>query len=387
VIGDNVIPVSEGALDRKPLEKLRFNAGDETLYDLTDFEVIYKYIGQEEIFSHEIAPYREDLTNLVEEPIRIENNLRDFPFITIQKEEKFISIPAGKYKIKRPLVVPHGYIFKLNEGTNLDLEPGAYIVSYSPLLWNGTKNNPITITGDATSSSSGLLVLETDTTSSLKFVNFIGLSNPSFDSWSVPGAVSFYESDLIASDLNFFKNVSEDALNVIRSKSEISNAHFDSVFSDAIDVDFGHAAIENSLFTNIGNDAIDVSGATLVVNGNTMKNIGDKALSAGESSVVSGRDLTVSLSEIGITSKDSSSVDLSSVRLEKVKLGYTAFQKKSEFGPASIRIENGVSQEHQLLHLIENNSLLLLNEKEIGGEYDDVQATLYGVNFGAATVK
>jgi hypothetical protein len=391
---DSMILVHESNESRRRLKRFYFDKkGSISKIKSSVMKVLYKYPGQDQIFSYKVYPFKEKTDNLALDQMRIINNINEFSFIDVDDIKGIVSIKTGKYSISKSLIVPDGYVFKMQKGTEVILKDGASIISYSPLEWSGTDDDPIKIIGSLNNNSSdhksggGVLVLNTSQLSKLSNVKLIGLSSPQSHAWSISGAITFYKSDAYIDHMLITLNNSEDGLNMVNSKLKIIDSEFIDIKSDAIDVDYGSAEILKTTFRNIGNDAIDISGAQIFVNDVNLYKVGDKGISAGENGNVTGNNLSINESEIGITSKDSSVVDLTNVNLTNVKLAYTAFQKKSEYGPAAIKITRGFSSNHKLLHLIEINSVLQLNERIIVGSRDDVKKTLYGVEYGKETVK
>ena len=70
--------------------------------------------------------------------------------------------------------------------------------------------------------------------------------------------------------------------------------------------------------------------------------------------------------EIALASKDKSIFNISKTLLENNKLGFTAFQKKPEFGPAEFTADSVEVKNCELDFLIENGSSLLLNGNKSG---------------------
>jgi len=62
-------------------------------------------------------------------------------------------------------------------------------------------------------------------------------------------------------------------------------------------------------------------------------------------------------------------------------LGFTAFKKKPEFGASNIVAENVVMTKVETVHLIENESSLLLNGEK-SATIEQVKEQMYGVEFG-----
>ena len=107
-----------------------------------------------------------------------------------------------------------------------------------------------------------------------------------------------------------------------------------------------------------------------------LKKRGDKGISAGEGSKIRASRIIIKNGEIAFASKDNSFLEINNAILENNKLGFTAFQKKPEFGPGEIIADSIEIKNCELNYLIENNSSLILNGEKSGdgggGEGQDV---------------
>jgi hypothetical protein len=89
--------------------------------------------------------------------------------------------------------------------------------------------------------------------------------------------------------------------------------------------------------------------------------------------------------EIGITSKDLSDVSLTNLKIKDTRLGFAVFQKKEEYGVGQASV-NGLEMTNvDFVHLVDLNSTLTLNGKEVTSKRSKVEDLLYGVNFGKAS--
>ena len=89
--------------------------------------------------------------------------------------------------------------------------------------------------------------------------------------------------------------------------------------------------------------------------------------------------------EIGITSKDLSEVILSDVKIKDTRLGFAVFQKKEEYGGGKVKITGLEMKNVDLNHLVEPNSSLTINGKDVISKRSKVVDLLYGVNFGKSS--
>ena len=155
--------------------------------------------------------------------------------------------------------------------------------------------------------------------------------------------------------------------------------------SDAVDSDYSNGTIINSIFTDIGNDAMDFSGSISELSEISIDGVGDKVLSAGEMSKISGKHIDIINAEIGITSKDLSEVNLSDVKIKDTRLGFAVFQKKEEYGAGKAQITGLEMTNVDFIHLVDLNSTLTLNGKDVISKRSKVGDLLYGANFGKSS--
>ena len=214
-----------------------------------------------------------------------------------------------------------------------------------------------------------------------------GLSNPIHGKWSVSGAITFYESPVNFDFIKISNTKSEDAINVVRTSDfQIDNSKFENVLSDAFDGDFVNGRIINTTFNLIGNDAIDVSGSVLQVSDVHITDVGDKALSAGEESKINANNITIQNSEIALSAKDKSKILMEDLSIKNCNLGFAVFQKKPEFGPASIVLNKLNMSTTKVNHLIEIGSSLSIDGVETETT-TGVEERLYGADFGKSSKK
>ena len=131
-----------------------------------------------------------------------------------------------------------------------------------------------------------------------------------------------------------------------------------------------------------------MKGENISINGS-----GDKAISVGERSTMIVDNLSISNSAIGVASKDLSTFRANNVNINSTKLGFTAFQKKDEYGPGSIIIDNlndndwsdDVSVKKIKFYLLEPSSVLDINGYLFKPNVERVKDYLYGNTFGKSS--
>lgn len=316
--------------------------------------------------------------------IRQQANHTEFAFIQVAEAAKKIVVKPGRWRLHRDLIVPPGYTFVCREGVQLDLSNQAKILSYSPLDFRGTEKRPVHI--DSTDGTGqGLVVLNARAPSVLAHVTFENLSSPTSDGWALTGALTFYQSPVHIAYCRFVGNRSEDGLNIVRSDYSISHSLFQHTSSDAFDADFANGTITNCQFIHLGNDAIDVAGSALEVRDVIVEGAGDKGLSTGENSRTSVTRLEIRNSEIGIGSKDGAENIIDELTIANCRLGVAAYRKKSEFGPASIKITLARPIDAKTPYLLEPGSTLIIDGRPLLPSRDNVKEILYGLEYGKAS--
>ncbi len=373
------------AYQRLFVNKKKRKSGFDLGEDIGKIALSYKISGTEKVRTSPILPWTEqgiqaaDVVLLKQKP-----NLKAFNFLLVDEEKRTITCKSGTWKLTKPIIIPAGYTFYMSGDTQIDLLNGnAMIISFSPVQLMGRKDAPIIFTS-STKMGSGLLVLNAQDTSIVAHCKFTQLSNSTKPGWVISGAVNFYKAPVKIRHSAFLKNRCEDALNIISSYFELEDVIFSDIYADAFDGDFVNGQITNCFFENIGNDAIDVSNADIKVENVLINSAGDKGLSAGENSQLWAKNCIIKQSEIGVASKDQSTINISKSLLVNNKLAFTAFQKKSEFGPAKIFADSVEIKENNYDFLIEENSFLRYNQRIIE-TVQEVKERMYGIEFGKSS--
>ncbi len=286
-----------------------------------------------------------------------------------------IQFKQGYHKIKNPLVIPKGYQVLVNENTTLDLVNGALLYSMSPVNLKGKEGKEIRIIS-SDSNNQGIYI-QTNSPSVLEHVNFEGLHPFTYKSWKLTGAVNFYNGKVELTNVTFTGNHSEDALNIINSEYTLYKCAFSKTTADAFDSDFSTGTISQCEFVDIGNDAIDCSGSKVEITDCKIINAGDKGISGGEESEISCNNITIENTYVCVASKDLSKVSISNSTFSKSVYGIVALVKKGEYGPSYIEANEISFKNISIKHLIEMNSLLMLENAIIKGESKKIADKFY----------
>ena len=340
------------------------NVPDNMIGDRRNLYIYYQYENDAEIKKTFVSPFpRSDEQIFNNTVIRDKGNIADFDFIEVL--DKGIYFSGDTLLIDSPIIIPKGYRLFITKGQTIDLVNEGFILSYSPVEISGTEDDPVLIKS-SDNKGQGIAIIQANNDSMIQNAIFENLSTLRSGIWELTGAIVFYESDVKIIHSVIRNNTSEDALNIIRSTFSIEDTVFSNTFGDALDSDFSNGVIVDSHFKDTGNDGLDISGSSIDVSDTTFSQIGDKAISVGEQSEVFVENISIGNSIIGIASKDLSQVYGDHVYISNTQIGYALYQKKPEFGPASINITNSEMGGYiGLDYLLQNDSTLELNNQKM----------------------
>ena len=345
---------------------------------IADLKVNYRILGASQTQSEAIFPWSHlDADFAANDFVRQEPNFRDFDFLIEDESTKRIFIRSGVWYIEKSLIIPEGYTVICGEETRLNLLDSASILSYSPLEFAGSEENPISIYS-SDSTGQGVAVMNTSRKSILEYVIFSNLSNPSLSGWELTGAVTFYESPVEIYGCQFISNRAEDSLNIVRSEFTIDGTAFSKALSDALDIDFTGGEVTKTSFVDCGNDALDVSGSIIDLRNISIDGAGDKGLSIGEDSRLTGNKIEIRDARIALASKDMSTMTIQDVNISDSEIGFAVYQKKPEFGPAFLTVVNLKKASIATPHLVEEGSSLIIDGVAIEPNHTNVYELLYG---------
>lgn len=294
-------------------------------------------------------------------------------FLSVDHDQRTVVFKQGEVLLKADLIIPPGFKVYAFEGTHIKTGNNAKIISYSPIVFRGKKNNEIIIES-VDAAGQGILVIDrkSEETSVVEHVIFKNLMAPQKGLWQITGAVSFYNTTVEISNSQFLSARAEDALNIVQSTFEIKNSSFDGSASDSFDADFSDGSVIGARFKNSGNDALDFSGSVITIENVFIDKAGDKGVSVGEQSRVTIKGIVIKNSNVAIASKDLAHVDVTGLNVEKCEYGLVVYQKKSEFGPGFMNTWKVHFNQTPKQYLVEKEATLFIEGKKINQFTDDV---------------
>ena len=266
-------------------------------------------------------------------------------------------VMSGDVSIDELIYFPKGISLTIMAGTKINFKGSGGLIVNGDLFAKGTIGQPIEINGEG-DNCQGITVLNSDVVV-LRNIIATGLSNLKHEHWELTGAITVYESNVTIENVEIIDADCEDALNLIRSDFDIDALTIVGCKSDGFDADYCNGYLRSSVFRNTGNDCIDFSGSRVTLNEIYIQNSGDKGVSGGENSILSMENITIDGAITGIASKDKSQLYGEHVSIKNAEYSLMVFQKKPEYGPAQLKLENSQVMAGQ--EVIDLNSVLTLN--------------------------
>lgn len=298
---------------------------------------------------------------------------------TIKEKYKFSQNISSKIINNKNINIESGEIICLKKETTLHIKD-------SVLNINGSVDYPVKFESCSDQGGGGIIIENSE----VKISNLIikDQNAPRKDLRILYGGVNFINSKVNIDSLLVINSKAEDAVNFIDSKVLANSISVKNASSDAIDSDNSKIKINSLNCEKIGNDCLDLSFSTGEVNDMEASNVGDKGVSLGEKSFLNLNNFNIKNSEIGVVSKDSSTLKLNSMSHTNVKLTFSAYIKKDEFGSPSIIINNLIPKENTNYLIGEDTNAFISGSKITSNlSSRQVESLLYGNNYGVKTIR
>ena len=266
----------------------------------------------------------------------------------------------GEYYLTKDLIIEENYLLSkndklnINKGVKIFFKKDAILFSEGAISFNGTSDKPILVYSEK---GYGSLILSNN---SYKIQNtiFQNLSFPKSKDKILYGGINIINSNLNIIDTEIKSSNSEDAINIISSKSFIENLTITNSFADAIDIDFGELVFNNIICEDISNDCLDISGGKIEGIRFKATNVNDKGLSFGENSIGSLSDAYFTNNKLAIAVKDGSNLFLSKFFLKKNEYDIAIFNKKQEYDGSKVELD-GINEESMPNILLGTNNKII----------------------------
>jgi len=168
-------------------------------------------------------------------------------------------LEEGQYDFAETLVIPAGLQFRIDPGTIIRFGTGRSLLSYSPILAEGTSTRPILFAAQNDFFKWGCLAVTGGGKSVFRHVNFENGRRAFINGLNLVAGLNILESDVEITDCSFINMVGKDALNIKMGHAVVRNSRFKDIYKDGIDMDGGSGEISYNEFVNCQDEGIDLS--------------------------------------------------------------------------------------------------------------------------------
>lgn len=180
-------------------------------------------------------------------------------FSASPRDSTSLLLRKADYEINETVIVPRGVTLTIEPGTIIRFGGGCSLISYSPILARGTKEEPIVFTAKNKLLKWGAVGLVKTSSAVFDNVIFEHCRHAFVNDNDFPGGLSAIESEIEITNSLFVNIFGKDAVNMQRSKFIIKNNVFKNTFKDGLDLDGGSGEISFNQFFNCGDEGIDLT--------------------------------------------------------------------------------------------------------------------------------
>lgn len=247
-----------------------------------------------------------------------------------------VIVGPGRVELLESLEISRPYSLVLQAGLDLHLGQGVSLIVHGDLVAEGTREEPIRVSGGEGRSTWGVLAVQGErlrpSRVRLAHVRLDGGSTGETRRVVFHGALSAVDADVELRNSTFRGAQGEDGINLRYCEVSIEDCQVTRSASDAIDLDFCRGSLRGSRVSEAGGDGIDLSGSEMDLRAISIRECADKGVSVGERSSVVAQDLTIERCTTGLAAKDGSRLTLSASVLSDLDAGVSAYRKKLTFG-------------------------------------------------------
>ncbi len=265
--GERIMLTGKAPLKPPVYQRVKFQGVSHIDLDsasMNDLEVKYRVLGLEQVRTETIYDWkRYDSAEFKERRHHLKTNLAGLEFLEIDEKSKEIFIKKGTWTLTKTLRVPKGFTLRAEAGTKILLDEAA-IVSLSPVVFRGTEEDPIIIEGKSIGNT-GLVIKDTDLTSTFEYVQFRNLSKPNFWEWEVNSSVTFENASLNIKDCIFDKSRTDNFVSVINAFFQIDQVVFRDSLKSALSINFSKGYLSDLIVKTTGKHALILTGSQVEV--------------------------------------------------------------------------------------------------------------------------
>jgi hypothetical protein len=366
VYSDKFKSIVQGVINDEHYHEKKFKISESAIPSVSSIKVLYSIYGSSTVEVVSARNYaavdkeQQDLTSYKKIFHKINNEW-------VNKKDKLI--------INSSMHIPKGFKTRIRPGSEIIFKDTGQLIFHDAIVFDGDKGNRIKVMSSPESVNGGILVIESQDLSLIKYTDFKDLKGVVLPNKLISGCINFYKSDIEIHDSTFSNSYNkDDYINIVSSNFNIKDIKIINSYADSIDIDFSEGQLNNISIINSGNDGIDLSGSTVTMKNINISKSNDKAISVGEESVVTASEVSIDNSYIGIATKDGSQFISNDVTISSNQYDFASFVKKEEYGGPSLIVKKNNGDFNYILG---SNSQIIIDGKVLSKITKNIEKILY----------
>lgn len=332
----------------------------------------YSIVGSSIKKEAQVYPFpHTDHEFIKDELLKYQGNIDNFHFLEVNKERGLIIFKEGENVIDRDLIIPAGYHVLANVTASIDIKNHAKLISYSPLLFEGTEDTPLSIiSSDFTSEGIEIISAEHSVLKNVLFKNMTAIHDKQ---WQRIGAITFYESSVKLINCRFYNSEAIAAINLIRSDFELMECEFQKM-KNAINIDYSKGTITKCVFEKCEKNAVNAVMSKLKINRLYASDVMNVGLNIQTGTELNGNWITIKNSNIAIATQNNLEIVIRELNISDAKKGIVIMENKFKDGVSQVSVFNVLQKNVKQPYLVEKNNVLKLNDVFYTEELEDRKA-------------
>ncbi len=250
-------------------------------------------------------------------------------------------------------------------GAKVVFSENAGIISHSAVFCRGTKTENVSFTSSG-KQCLGLLVVASENKSVFENTVFSDFRGGAKFCQIEPTAIAtFYKTQVELKGCRFEDIRAKNAVEIFDSKYEITNTKFEDIRKSALKIEYSSGYCFDLRFDKIKQYAINSKWSAVDISETQFEEIGKIAVRAQKKSKVTVFDSYFIDSRFALVSIDESNIWASDIKLIDCDYGLVAYQRSNAYHSSSLTVNKLEYENIYRLHLLENESVLFLEGREI----------------------
>jgi hypothetical protein len=253
------------------------------------------------------------------------------PWSMPEPAEEAIQLGPGIVEVAQTRVYQSGQRVTVAPGTRLKMAPGASLIFFGPVAFQGTQREPIAVERAGQAPWGGIAVQGPATAGSrFSYVAASGGTTPSYRLSRYPGMIDLHDTrDIVLRNCRFSDNQGGDDLihTAYVEQLLVEDSHAGRAHRDVWDLEFTQAVLRRLEVAEAGDDAFDLMGSRIALADSVIVGVQGNGLSAGEESEVSLQDTLIANAKVGVLAKNASTVAVDGSLLFRTHTGVRVYTK------------------------------------------------------------